>query len=112
MSDPVDHNCVNVCLNFLQANCQRSYGAMCDLGQSVLEIDIHVCMFQEPYVDEGRMCGLPADTNVFLSSSGGAAVAVFDKSLVCMRIDECALPDGVCVWVEGLVGEMLVLFLL
>ena len=112
MSDPVDHNCVNVCLNFLQANCQRSYGAMCDLGQSVLEIDIHVCMFQEPYVHEGRMCGLPADTNVFLSSSGGAAVAVFDKSLVCMRIDECALPDGVCVWVEGLVGEMLVLFLL
>ena len=49
--------------------------------------------------------------NVFLSSSGGAAIAVFDKNYVCMRIDECKFPDGVCVWVKRSVGGMLVVSL-
>ena len=100
-----------VCLSLLQANCQRSYGVMCDIGQRVLEYNIQVCMFQEPYVREGRLCGLPAGTSIFLSPSGGAAVVVFDKNYACMRIDACDFPDGVYIWVKGPVGEMVVVSL-
>ena len=100
-----------LCLSLLQANCQRSYGVMSDLGQRVLEDNIQVCMFQEPYFREGRLCGLPAGTSVFLSPSGKAAVAVFDKCYACIRIDVCDFPDGVCIWVKGSVGEIVLVSL-
>ena len=100
-----------VCLSLLQANCQRSYGVMCDVGHCVLEDEISVCLFQEPYVPEGRVCGLPACARVSVSESGGSAIAVFKRDYECMPVEECKFSDGVCVRVKGAVGELLIVSL-
>ena len=104
-------NLFYVCLSLLQVHCQRSYGVMCDLGDCVLENEISVYLFQEPYVREGRVCGLPACARVFLSESGGSAIAVFNREYECMPVEECKFSDGVCVWVNGAVGELLIVSL-
>ena len=90
----------HVCVILSQVNCQRSYGAMCDLGQCVLENGISICLFQEPYVGEGRVCGLPACVRIFVSEFDGSAIAVFDREYECMIIEECKFSDGVCVCLD------------
>ena len=93
----------------IQYNCQRSYVAMCELGEIMSEKRAGVALLQEPFFRCKKVCGLPTGIKIFSADDGRAAVVVRDTSLECMLVTECTDDRGVCVWLKGAVGEMYVI---
>lgn len=97
-------------LNMVQYNCQRAYAIMCDLGEMMGKRGVSVALLQEPYVRNGRVCGLPTGMNVITSGDTNvkAAIVVNNFKLGLMRVEECTNEHGVCVWLKGDFGELYV----
>lgn len=87
---------------FVQLNCQRSYGVMCEIGMVIRREKISIALLQEPYVCNGRVVGLPSDMRVFTCGTNPkVAVVVEDSKLNAMAVNECMNEFGLCVWVKG-----------
>lgn len=101
---------VSVCLSIVQCNCQRAYAVMSDLGGMIANRCVSVALLQEPYVRDGRVVGLPASMDVIVckSESIKAAVVVNDPSVDVICVSECTNEYGVCVWLKGDFGELVV----
>lgn len=95
-------------LELLQLNCQRSYGVMCDLGQSMRREGIGVAILQEPYVRDGLVSGLPDGMTVCAVQGAHpkAAVVLDLPGVDIMVMEQCTTECGVCVWVRGGFGEL------
>lgn len=89
----------------LQLNCQKSYKVMCDLGVIMSDEKINIALLQEPYVSNGRVCGLPCDMRVISCGvNAKTAVVVNDYSMEIVAVDECVSEHGVCVWIKNMCG--------
>ena len=93
-------------LRILQVNCQKSLGAMCDLGDSLLRHGVQVCLLQEPCTFMNGVRGLPSTIRSFVSESCQAAICILDNEYECMLVEEGKHPDGVCIYSKGPIGEL------
>lgn len=95
-------------LQFIQLNCQRMYECMCDLSVMMVSERVSVALVQEPYVRNGRVCGLPLGMRVYVNALGSAAVIVNDVRLDCMMLGGSESDLGVAVRCNSPWGEFIV----
>lgn len=97
-------------LNICQLNCQRAYSVMGELGQYMCENGVSVALLQEPYVVNGKVCGLPTNFRVVQSrpreNGVGSAIVIGDVTMDLLEVEECTDEWGVCVWSKCALGEI------
>ena len=100
----------NCCVIVVQLNCQRSYGVLCDVGRVMTEKRVSVALLQELYVSFGSANVLPSSWRVFTCerAPSRAADVVNVIAIEAMCVNVCTNEYGVCVWLKGDFGEVLV----
>lgn len=62
-------------------NLRRSRAATALLVKHAVEINAGILLLQDPYINEGKITGLPTGWNLFPSMELTAAIVVVDKTL-------------------------------
>ncbi|XP_025836262.1 uncharacterized protein LOC112906413 [Agrilus planipennis] len=89
-----------------QVNEHRGYRVMCDLDVAMLEEKVDVLLLQEPYGKGDDIPGIPHRLLV-VAVSGGTAAIVTRQDLEVEVIVDCTNTIGVCVKINGQLGEVI-----
>lgn len=73
-------------MTILQYNCQRSVSFMHEFGEALLRVGVTFALFQEPYVRERCVRGLPGGMRVFTDEGRGFDIVVVDSDIDCTVI--------------------------
>lgn len=96
-------------VRILQLNCQSAYAVTAELGAWMSECGAEIALLQEPYSAYGHVRGIPASMRVFVNGRANAAIVINDRRLECLLVTEFTNEWGVCVWIKGTFGEMLLI---